>query len=68
MGVFGTGLSIMVFRNPVTAAGMFGYCVTMAGVCIFVFEKRKDGAPMNSLAKAIPVMDEEKQTLVRGKK
>lgn len=41
LGVFGTGISIMIFQNPVTLTGLCGYSITMAGVGMFVYEKRK---------------------------
>ena len=59
LGIFGTFLSIMIFQNPVTLAGMCGYSITMLGVGLFVFEKRKS---------ATAVSQEEKQPLITGGK
>lgn len=58
LGVLGTGVSIMIFQNPVTLAGLCGYSITMAGVGIFVYEKRKSSA----------AMPEENQPLLSGNK
>ena len=59
LGIFGTFISIMIFQNPVTLAGMCGYSITMLGVGIFVFEKRKSAASGSQ---------KEKQPLISGGK
>ena len=61
LGVFGTGFSILIFRNPVTAAGLLGYSVTMAGVALFVVENQK-GSPAGI---GQPAGDAERHLLLR---
>ncbi len=34
-GVIAAGISIALFRNPVTAKGMLGYAITVAGVVAY---------------------------------
>ena len=39
-GVVGVLLSILIFRNPVTVTGMFGYAITVAGVVLYGESKK----------------------------
>lgn len=34
-GVIAAGISIALFKNPVTAKGMFGYFITVCGVVAY---------------------------------
>ena len=40
-GVAASFVSIAVFQNPVTAAGLTGYMVTVGGVILYMLSKRK---------------------------
>ena len=64
LGVFGTAISVMIFQNPVTRAGLCGYCITIAGVGLFVYEKRKGSTSAANQA----LLREETQPLLNGGK
>ena len=49
-GVVGVIMSILIFRNPVTVTGMFGYAITVAGVVCYGESKKHAASKSTSSA------------------
>ncbi len=51
-GIIATAVSVLLFRNPVSAKGMFGYAITIVGVFLYSETKRRLKASPAKLALA----------------
>ena len=54
-GIAAAIVSVLLFRNPVTAMGIIGYIVTIIGVLAYSESKRSRGIKMDAHAHAQPL-------------
>ncbi|KAL2332913.1 hypothetical protein Fmac_014126 [Flemingia macrophylla] len=63
-GAVAVVISILIFRNPVSVTGMFGYSLTVIGVILYS-EAKKRGVDAIAIASRWQEMDARKSTVVR---
>ena len=41
MGVVGTVVSVLIFRNPINMGSVAGYAITLVGIALYIAAKRR---------------------------